>query len=126
VTLPSLSRREREMMDVVFRLGRATAAEVMEGLASPPSYSAVRATLRILEEKGHLRHEADGNRYVYLPTVPAAQVRRSALRSLLDTFFGGSSKQAMVALLDEADGELPRKELEEIRRLIERAKAKRS
>ena len=86
----SLSRRERQIMDVVYRLGRATAAEVQEGLPDPPSYSAVRALLRVLEEKGHLRHEQDGPRNVYVPTVPRDAARSSAVRALLETFFGGS------------------------------------
>jgi predicted transcriptional regulator len=124
VDRPPLSRREREMMDVVYRLGRATASEVMAGLTAPPSYSAVRATLRILEEKGHLTHQSDGNRYVYLPTVPSAKARRSALQSLVRTFFGGSPKDAVVALLDEAD-QLSPEDMAEIRRRIDAAKKNR-
>src|SRR3954471_349842 len=94
-----LSRRERQIMDVVYRRGPATAAEVLEGLPDPPSYSAVRAMLRVLEEKGHLRHEEKGPRYVYLPTVPREEARQSALSQLVQTFFDGSTEQAVAALL---------------------------
>ncbi len=101
-TKTQLSRREREIMDVIYGApeGRATAAEVLEHLADPPSYSTVRALLRVLEEKGHLRHEEDGPRYVFLPTVPRERARQSALRQLLHTFFDGSTEQAVAALLD--------------------------
>jgi predicted transcriptional regulator len=107
-----LSRREREIMDVIYRAGRATAAEVLDQLADPPSYSAVRALLRVLEEKGHLRHEEDGPRYVFVPTVPRERARTSALRQVLHTFFDGSTEQAVAALLDMrsklSDAELDR------------------
>src|SRR5256885_10772649 len=99
-TNTQLSRREREIMDVIYRTGRATAAEVLDQLAEPPSYSAVRALLRVLEEKGHLRHEEDGPRYVFVPTVPRERARASALRRVLHTFFDGSTEQAVAALLD--------------------------
>ena len=101
-TNSQLSRREREIMDVIYRSpgGRATAAEVLDQLADPPSYSAVRALLRVLEEKGHLRHEEDGPRYVFLPTVPRERARQSALRQVLHTFFDGSTEQAVADLLD--------------------------
>src|SRR5262245_65537883 len=88
----SLSRRERQIMEVIYRRGQSTAAEVLEGLPDPPSYSAVRAMLRVLEEKGHLRHEQNGPRYVFLPTVPREQARRSALKQLVQTFFDGSTR----------------------------------
>lgn len=97
-----LSRRERQIMDIVYARGRATAAEVASALPDPPSYSAVRALLRILEQKGHLRHETDGARYVFVPTVPRDRARRSALRNLVRTFFDGSAAQAAAALLDSA------------------------
>ena len=113
-----LSRREREIMDVIYRAGRATAAEVLEQLADPPSYSAVRALLRVLEEKGHLRHEEDGPRYVFLPTVPRERARRSALRQLLHTFFDGSTEQAVAALLDLPSTRLSDAELARLSRLI--------
>ena len=96
----NLSRRERQIMDVIYRLGQATAQDVMDNLADPPSYSAVRAMLRILEEKGHVRHEEESLRYVYLPTAPRAAARRSAVRHLVETFFDGSTEQAVAALLD--------------------------
>ncbi|MHB1556965.1 MAG: BlaI/MecI/CopY family transcriptional regulator [Isosphaeraceae bacterium] len=117
-----LSRRERQIMDVVYRRGRATAAEVLEEMPDPPSYSAVRAMLRVLEEKGELRHEQDGPRYVFLPTVPREQARRSALRNLVRTFFDGSTEQAVAALLDPADGKLSDDELARLARLINRAR----
>ena len=120
--LPPLSRREREIMDVVYRLGAATAAEIAANLASPPSYSAVRATIVVLESKGHLRHETRGGRHAYLPTVRQAAARRRALREVVATFFQGSSKQAVVALLNEAAEKLSAADLEEIRRHIDEAK----
>lgn len=97
-----LSRRERQIMDVIYARGQATAAEVTAALADPPSYSAVRALLRILEQKGHLRHQQDGPRYVFLPTIPRDRARRSALRNLVRTFFDGSSAQAAAALIDQS------------------------
>jgi predicted transcriptional regulator len=116
-----LSRRERQIMAVIYRLGRATAAEVLEQLEDPPSYSAVRAHLRILEEKGHLRHEPDGPRYVFLPTLPRELARDSALKHLVQTFFEGSTSQAMAALLD-ANPRISKAELEGLSRLIEKAR----
>ena len=113
-----LSRREREIMDVIYRTGRATAAEVLDQLADPPGYSAVRALLRVLEEKGHLRHEEDGPRYVFLPTVPVERARASALRQLLHTFFDGSTEQAVAALLDLSSTRLSDAELERLSKLI--------
>ena len=117
-----LSRRERQIMDVVYRTGRATAAEVQVALPDPPSYSAVRAMLRILEEKGHLKHEQDGPRYVFLPTVPREKARRSALRQLVTTFFEGSTAQAVAALLGEPDAKLTEEDLEKLSRLIEQTR----
>jgi predicted transcriptional regulator len=98
-----LSRRERQIMDVIYARGQATAAEVAAALPDAPSYSAVRALLRILEQKGHLRHQEDGPRYVFLPIVSRDRARRSALRSLVRTFFDGSSAQAAAALIDQAE-----------------------
>jgi predicted transcriptional regulator len=118
---PPLSRREREIMDVVYRLGGATAADVAANIPDPPSYSAVRAMLSILVMKGHLRHETRGNRYVYLSTTPRDKAQRGALRDLMRTFFDGSPKEAVVALIDEAGRELSAEDLVEIRRLIEAA-----
>jgi predicted transcriptional regulator len=119
---PALSRRERQIMDIIYREGRATAAEVLAGLPDPPSYSAVRAMLRVLEEKGHLRHEQSGPSYVYTPTLPRDQARRSALRHLLKTFFGGSATQAVAALLDVSKKELSDEDLARLSDLIEAAK----
>lgn len=113
-----MSRREREIMDVIYRAGRATAAEVMAGLADAPSYSAVRALLRVLEEKGHLRHEEEGPRYVFVPTVPRERARQSALRQILHTFFDGSTEQAVAALLDLPSTRLSDAELDRLTRLI--------
>ncbi|HEV8400900.1 MAG TPA: BlaI/MecI/CopY family transcriptional regulator [Gemmatimonadales bacterium] len=113
-----LSRREREIMDVIYRSGRATAADVMENLTDPPSYSAVRALLRVLEDKGHLRHEEDGPRYVFVPTVPRERARQSALRQLVHTFFDGSTEQAVAALLDLSSTRLSDEELDRLRDLI--------
>src|ERR1700746_273791 len=93
-----LSRRERQIMDIIYRLGRATVGEVMEQLTGQPAYSTVRAQLRVLEEKGHLRHEEHGLRYVYLPSVPRDGARRSALRHLVETFFDGSTERVVAAL----------------------------
>jgi predicted transcriptional regulator len=115
-----LSRRERQIMDIIYARGQATAAEVAAALADPPSYSAVRALLRILEAKGHVRHQADGPRYVYLPTVSRDRARRSALRSLVKTFFDGSTAQAAAALLDQS--ELSREDYDRLATLIEKAR----
>lgn len=119
---PQLSRRERQIMDVIYRLGRATAADVLENLPDPPSYSAVRALLRVLEAKGHLKHEPAGPRYVFLPTVPRERARASALRQLLHTFFDGSTEQAVAALLDLSSTKLSDAELAKLGRLIAQAK----
>jgi len=120
--LPHLSRRERQIMDVLFRRGSATAAEVHAGLPNPPSYSAVRATLRILEEKGQVRHEQDGPRYVFLPTVRRDTAKKSAVRHLIDTFFDGSASNLMAALMELSPRDLDEAELERLRRLIDDAK----
>jgi BlaI family penicillinase repressor len=117
-----LSRRERQILDILYQHGRATAAEVQAALPEPPSYSAVRALLRILEEKGHVRHEQDGPRYVYLPTVARDNAKRSALRHILQTFFDGSAEQAISALLDESSAKLSRAELDRLARLIDGAR----
>ena len=117
-----LSRREREIMDVIYRTGQATAAGVLEALPSPPSYSAVRAMLRILEEKGHLRHEQQGPRYLFLPMVPREQARRSALKQLVRTFFDGSTEHAVAALLDLSSRKLSDAELDRLARIIDQAR----
>ena len=120
-TQTNLSRRERQIMDAIYRLERATAAEVMEAIPDPPSYSAVRAMLRVLEEKGHLKHEQDGPRYVFSPIVARDTARRSAIKHLVRTFFDGSTEGAVAALL-QAEGKLSRVELERLSGLIEKAK----
>jgi BlaI family penicillinase repressor len=115
-----LSRRERQIMDIIYARGQATAAEVTAALADPPSYSAVRALLRILEQKGHLRHQQDGPRYVFLPTVSRDRARRSALRNLVRTFFDGSSAQAAAALIDQA--QLSNEEFDRLAEAIDKAR----
>ena len=117
-----LSRRERQIMDVVYRLGKATVTDVLERLPDPPSYSAVRALMRILEEKGHLSHEQDGPRYVYLPTVPRDAAQASALSHLVRTFFGGSAEAAVAALLDLPEHGMSEGELSRLSQLIDEAR----
>lgn len=119
-TPPSLSRRERQVLDVLHRLGRATAAEVRSALDDPPSDSAVRTHLRILEEKGHATHEQDGPRYVYLPTIPRDKAGRGALRHLVRTFFEDAPVRAAAALLD--DPELSADDLDRLAALIDQAR----
>lgn len=121
MTLPRLTRRERQIMDVLFRRGEATVTAVMEALPDPPSYSAVRATLRILEEKGHIRHREEGPRYVFLPKVEPQRARRAALEHLLDTFFAGSAEQAVMALAEMSDAELTPEQLERLADRIRKA-----
>ena len=117
-----LSRRERQIMDFLFRVGKATAADVMEGIPDAPSYSAVRALLRILEQKGHIRHEEEGRAYVYMPLVRRADARQSALSHLLKTFFDNSAEQAVAALLAIKGEKMSDAELERMSRLIDSAK----
>ena len=121
-TLASLSRRERQCLDVLYQKGQATVAEVMAALADPPSYSAVRATLNVLLEKGHATHRQDGPRYVYLPAVPADAARNAAVQHLVTTFFGGSTEQAMVALLEIADTTTSRDALDRLAKKIQAAR----
>ncbi len=120
------SRREREVMDIAYRrgqhLGRVSAAEVLAEIADPPSYSSVRSTRKILEQKGHLPHQADGNRYFYSPTLKRSQARRSALDQLLSTFFDDSPAAVVTALLEARGAELSEGDLEQLSRLIERAR----
>jgi predicted transcriptional regulator len=115
-----LSRRERQIMEVIYSRGRATAAEVRDNLPDPPSYSAVRAMLRILEDKGHLVHESDGPRYVFLPTTPREEAQETALRGVVRTFFDGSPESAVAALLDTED--LDEEALDRIAEHIARAR----
>ena len=117
-----LTRRERQIMDVLFRRGRATAAEVMDELPGSPSYSTVRTQLRVLEEKGHVRHEEEGVRYVYMPVVRRHSARRSALKHLVDTFFDGSAEKAVAALLGGEVSRVSGEELDRIQELIARAR----
>ncbi len=117
-----LSRRERQIMTIVYERGQATAAEVRERMPDAPSNSAVRAMLRILEDKGHLRHEQDGPRYVFLPTVPREEASETALRRLVRTFFGGSPEGAMAALLDLESDQLDEEALQRIAKRIEEAR----
>ena len=117
-----LSRRERQIIDILYAQGRATAAEVQAALPEPPSYSAVRAMLRILEEKGHVKHEQDGPRYVYKPTVARDNAKKSAMRHMLQTFFDGSAEQAISALLDDQSARLSDQELDRLARLINLAR----
>ncbi|HSF15279.1 MAG TPA: BlaI/MecI/CopY family transcriptional regulator [Vicinamibacteria bacterium] len=119
-----LSNRERQIMDVLYREGKATAAEVREALVDPPSYSAVRATLRILEEKGQVRHEKDGPRYLFRPAVGLDKAKRTAVRHLLTTFFDGSAEMAVATLLDESASGLSTTDLERLKELIEQARVK--
>jgi BlaI family transcriptional regulator, penicillinase repressor len=117
-----LSRRERQIMDILYRSGKACAAEVREAMADAPSYSAVRAMLRVLEEKGHVRHQAEGLRYVYVPVVAREQAKRSAVRHLMNTFFNDSPEQIVAALLDVSSTRLTREELDRMAALIEKAR----
>jgi BlaI family transcriptional regulator, penicillinase repressor len=121
-TKTTLSRREREAMDVLYRRGQATVAEVMEDMAHPPTYSAVRSTLRILEEKGHVVHREDGPRYVYVPAVARDKARTAAIDHLVDTFFEGSADEALVALLKRSDLEMSEQQIERLAHTIRRAR----
>jgi len=120
----TLSRREREIMDIVYRRRRASAAQVLAELRDPPSYSAVRATIRILERKGHLHHVRDGNKHIYLPTVPRRQASVSALRRVLRTFFDGSLERAVAAHLADEQSNLSSEELRRLAELIRQADGK--
>lgn len=117
-----LSRRERQIMDILFALGRASGAEIQKRLPDEPSYSAVRTILRVLERKGYVRHVEEALRYVYLPTVARETARRSAIERLLRTFFDGSAKEAVAAFLDPAAFSLSKEELNDLARMIEKAK----
>jgi predicted transcriptional regulator len=118
----NLSRRERQIMDILHARSRATAADVLNALPEPPSYSAVRALLRILEQKGHVKHEVEGARYVYLPRTSTETASRSALQRVVSTFFKGSVSEAVAALLETSDLELSQAELNKLQRLIKQAK----
>ena len=118
----TLTRRERQIMDILYRLGRATAADVMKDLTGEPSYSTVRTQLRVLEEKGHVRHEEEGLRYVYAPIVPRHAIRQSALKHVVDTFFDGSTQKVVAALLGGEASRVSQEELDSIAELVERAR----
>lgn len=126
VSEPPLSRRERQIMDILFSAGRATGQEIQQKLEDSPSYSTVRTILRVLERKGYVRHKEEGLRYVYEPVIARDVARKSALRRLLQTFFDGSAQQAAAALIDPRTFRLSRSELEELSELIEKAKEKAS
>ena len=121
----TLSRRERQIIDVLYEKGRATAMEVMESLSDPPSYSTIRSHLTTLEEKGHVRHEKEGARFVYLPTLHERTARRSALQHLLKTFFRGSREQAVAALLDVSPSQFSDEELDRLAEKIEKVRKER-
>jgi len=120
--LTNLSRRERQIMDVIYREGQATATEVLAAIADPPSYSAVRAMLRVLENKGHLRHVPDGTRYVYRPTLARDRAGKPALENVLRTFFDGSTEKAVAALLDLSRSELSAQDFDRLSELIAQAR----
>jgi BlaI family penicillinase repressor len=120
--LAGLSRRERQIMDILYQRGKASAAEVREAMDDAPSYSAVRAMMRVLEEKGHVRHQEEGLKYVYVPTVAREKAKRSAMKHLMDTFFAGSPEQTVAALLDVASTRLTSEELDRMSEMIEKAR----
>jgi len=117
-----LSRRERQIMDILYQRGRATVAEIREGMFDPPSYSTVRALLRIIEEKGHVRHRQEGARYVYAPKRRRSDAARAALKRVLHTFFDGSPERAVATLLEISDKYITTEELDRLSELVEEAK----
>ena len=121
----ALTKRERLIMDILYRRGRATAAEVMDDLSGDPNYSTVRTQLRVLEEKGHVRHEEEGLRYVYEPAVPRSAARKSAMRHLVETFFDGSAENAVAALLGGEGAKLSHEQLDRIADLVKKSRTKR-
>ena len=121
-THSNLSRRERQIMDIIYKRAQATAMEMMENLPNPPSYSAVRAMLRLLEEKGYLKHQQDGLRYVYLPTLSREKARQSALKQMLQTFFDDSTEDAVATLLDISKSKLSKADLDRLSKLIDKAR----
>ncbi len=118
----NLSRRERQIMDIIYELNRATAQQVLERMPNPPSYSSVRALLRVLEEKGHLVHRQDGPRYVFSPTLPREEARQDALKHLMETFFDGSTEKVVAAVLGMSDDKLDDAEYRRLTNLIEQAR----
>jgi predicted transcriptional regulator len=121
-TAGSLSRRERQIMDILYQRGKASASDVREAMEAAPGYSAVRAMLRVLEEKGHVRHQAEGLKYVYVPVVARDKAKRSAVKHVMETFFNGSAEQIVAALLDVSSTRLTREELDRMSEMIEQAK----
>ena len=120
--MQKLSRRERQIMDVLYERGRATAAEILAALPDPPSYSSIRALIKVLEDKGHVKHQEDGPRYVFTPSVPRSKARRNAVKHLLQTFFDDSAGEAVASLLGLSAGKLKPEELDKIEELIARAR----
>ena len=118
----SLSRRERQIMDILYQRGKASASDVREAMEAAPGYSAVRAMLRVLEEKGHIKHQAEGMKYVYVPVVARDKAKRSAVKHVMETFFNGSAEQIVAALLDVSSTRLTREELDRMSEMIEQAK----
>jgi BlaI family transcriptional regulator, penicillinase repressor len=118
----TLSRRERQIMDILYQRGKSSASEVRETMPDAPSYSAVRAMLRVLEDKGHIKHKSEGLRYVYLPIVTRDKAKRSAVRHLLDTFFSDAPAEVVAALLDVSSTKMTREELDRMAEMIENAK----
>jgi len=122
MTLAALSRRERQIMDILYQSGKASASDVQKAMPDPPSYSAVRAMLRTLEEKGHIRHEADGLKFIYMPVENKDKVKRSTIRHMMRTFFGDSPEQVVAALLDGSAKKLTEEELNRMAEMIEKAR----
>lgn len=120
--LGRMSRREREIMYIIYELHEATAAQVLEKISDPPSYSSIRALLKILEVKGHLSHKKVGPRYVFYPTIPKEKARQRALQHMLSTFFDGSTEKAVAALLDISDKQLSKQEYQRLQNLINQAR----
>jgi predicted transcriptional regulator len=122
MALTGLSRRERQIMEILYRCGKVSVAQVMEAMPDAPGYSAVRAMMRVLEEKGHVRHQAEGLKYVYLPVVAREKAKRSAVKHLLDTFFSEAPEQVVAALLDVSSNRLTAEELDRMAAMIEKAR----
>jgi predicted transcriptional regulator len=122
MALTGLSRRERQIMEILYRGGKASVSEVMEGMDDAPGYSAVRAMMRVLEDKGHIKHRAEGLKYVYVPVVTREKAKRSAVKHLLDTFFSEAPDQVVAALLDVSSNRLTKEELDRMAAMIEKAR----
>ena len=122
MALTGLSRRERQIMEILNRGGKASVSEVMEGMDDAPGYSAVRAMMRVLEDKGHVKHRAEGLKYVYVPVVTREKAKRSAVKHLLDTFFSEAPDQVVAALLDVSSNRLTKEELDRMAAMIEKAR----